>query len=103
MMERLKAGLTNFPTHAASSATAVLLVLLTGLIVVERIARGQPFPDGYGDWLVFLGATLGINTAGLIGKRLTNIDYKAASIMPAPQVHVDQATEVRTEGESHAG
>jgi len=96
-MIRLKIWLTDFPTQGASAAVAVSLIFLTGLVVIGRLAYGARFPEGYEPWFVLLGALSGVSTVGMIGKRLSNIEYKAAGSQP-PQVNVERANTVNAEG-----
>jgi hypothetical protein len=74
-VNRLKAFLSDFPNQNGGVVTALFLILTTGIIVAVRLALGLPFPDGYETWLIFLGSLAGITTAGMIGKRATDIEY----------------------------
>jgi hypothetical protein len=70
--------LSEFPGTNAGHAAAIVLILLTGVIVAGRLALGLPFPDGYGEWLLFVATLAGVSTAGMGIKRVTDIDYKKA-------------------------
>jgi hypothetical protein len=78
----MKAWLIDFPGTNAGHAAAILLILVTGLTVVVRLALGLPFPDGYGEWIWALVALAGVNVAGMGIKRLTDTSYKAAGTSP---------------------
>ncbi len=81
----MKAWLSDFPTQSATVVTALLLILLFGLVVVVRLAFGESFPDNYDNWIWALVALSGVSTAGMVGKRLSDIGYKAAG---QPSVNV---------------
>lgn len=81
-MSRLKNFLQDFPGTNATVAAAIVLVLLTGLIVCAKLALGQPFPSGYDTWIWALVALCGVNVAGVVGKRLTDVEYKKAGTSP---------------------
>jgi hypothetical protein len=78
----MKDWLQDFPATNASHAVVLLLILLTGVVVIVRLALGRDFPAGYDGWLTFLAAVAGVGTVGTIGKRLSNIDYKKAGTSP---------------------
>lgn len=90
----IKRWLTDFPSQGANAAVAVFLIVCTGLVIIARLAIGKDFPEGYDSWLILLGSLAGVSTAGMIGKRLSNIEYKAAKRVPA--VNVEQADQVIT-------
>jgi hypothetical protein len=78
----MKTWLQDFPTQNAASATALLLILVTGTVVVIKLALGQIFPDGYDTWIWAMVALAGVNVAGMVGKRFTDIEYKRAGTSP---------------------
>lgn len=78
----LNSALKDFPGTSAGHATALVLILTFGLIADYRFARGLSFPDGYDAWLIFLATLAGLSTGGMIGKRLSDIGYKAAGTSP---------------------
>jgi hypothetical protein len=78
----MKAWLQDFPATNASHAVVLLLILLTGLVVVGRLAWGLMLPAGYDGWFTLLAALSGVGTVGTIGKRLSDIDYKKAGTSP---------------------
>jgi hypothetical protein len=78
----LKAWLQDYPGNNATHLVADGLILVAGLVVTVRLWRGLPFPAGYEAWLVFLAALVGVTTGGMLGKRLTDITYKAAGTSP---------------------
>lgn len=78
----LKGWLQDFPATSAGHVAAISLILLTGIVVAVRLARGLTFPDGYDGWLVFLATLAGVSTAGMIGKRVSDVAYKAAGTSP---------------------
>lgn len=81
-MSRLKNFLQDFPGTSAGHAVAVLLILLFGLVATVLLALGRVFPDGYDPYLVFLATLAGVSTAGMVGKRLSDVNYKAAGPTP---------------------
>lgn len=84
-MNRLKSFLADFPNQNGATVTGLLLILLTGAVVIVKLAMGQPFPDGYDSWLLFLGTLAGVSMVGMVGKRATDIDLaKAKASAPAP-------------------
>ena len=62
----------DFPTQGGQVVVALMLIVLTGSIIAIRLALGEPFPDGYGEWFLFLGALAGLANVGMIGKRATD-------------------------------
>ena len=88
-MSNLKAFLHEFPTQGAASFTGVCLVFLTGVVVAVKLALGQPFPTGYDAWLIFLGTLAGVNMVGMVGKRATSVEYRAAKHPPGPTTEVN--------------
>lgn len=81
--------LDNFPTHNATVAGGIFVFVLTGIIIAVRLAKGLDFPAGYDFWIGAVIATIGVTTAGGIGKRLTDIGYvQAKNTGPAPGTHV---------------
>jgi hypothetical protein len=78
----LNSALREFPGTNAGHASALLLILSFGIIVDVRLSRGLPFPDGYDAWLIFLATLAGLSTGGMIGKRITDVSYKAAGTPP---------------------
>ena len=81
----MKKWLQDFPTQNATVVTALLLILLFGLVVVVRLGYGEPFPANYDNWIWALVALSGVSTAGMVGKRLSDVSYKAAG---QPSVNV---------------
>lgn len=78
----LNSALKDFPGTNAGHATALVLILSFGIIVDVRLSRGLAFPDGYDAWLIFLATLAGLSTGGMIGKRITDVSYKAAGPSP---------------------
>lgn len=74
----LKGWLQDFPGQNGGVVTALLLILITGLVVIVRLAIGKVFPDGYDTWIWALIALAGVNVVGMVGKRFTDINYKQA-------------------------
>ncbi len=76
----------DFPTQGGGVVVALGLIAGTGLIVMVRLAFGKDFPTGYDTWIWALVALAGVTTAGMIGKRATDIDYQIAknAAPPAP-------------------
>lgn len=81
-MTGLKGWLEDFPGQNATVASALLLFLLTGLVVIALLALERPFPAGYEAWFVTLATFAGIATGGMGIKRLTDFRYKAAGTSP---------------------
>lgn len=98
-MTTLTKLLDDFPWQRALTAVGVLLILLTGLVVVARLAIGADFPDGYDTWLYILVGLATASTAGMIGKRAT--DWKYAQMKASPQVNVEAPSDVTVE--THEG
>jgi hypothetical protein len=63
------------------------------MTVVGKLILGQPFPDGYDTWIWALIALAGVNVAGMVGKRATDIEYRKAGTSP---VSVDTANVTAT-------
>lgn len=78
----LKGWLQDFPGQNGGVVTALLLILITGLVVIVRLALGLVFPDGYDTWIWALIALAGVNVVGMVGKRFTDINYKQAGTSP---------------------
>ncbi len=83
-----------FPTHAATVVAGIVAFLGFGLIAMCRMALGMEMPEGYGDFLILLGAVIGVTGAWGVGKRATDEKYvnakaagaaAGASSNPAPQ------------------
>jgi hypothetical protein len=72
----------DFPTQGGIAVVSLILIFFTGVAVIGRLGAGQPFPDGYEPWLVFLGALATGTFAGMIGKRLSDFRYKQAGTSP---------------------
>lgn len=89
----MKQWLQDFPSQNAASAAALLLILVTGMTVVGKLIAGQVFPDGYDTWIWALIALAGVNVAGMVGKRATDIEYKKAG---TSSVSVDTANVTAT-------
>jgi hypothetical protein len=81
-MNTLKKWLADFPGQNGAVVVALFLILITGLVVVVKLALGQNFPENYDSWLVLLASLAGINVVGMIGKRATDFNYKAAGTSP---------------------
>lgn len=84
----MKTWLQDFPGQNATTLTALVLIFITGLTVIVRLILGRQFPDGYDTWIWFLAALAGVNVAGMVGKRATDIEYRKAGTSP---VSVDTA------------
>lgn len=97
-MNWLKNFLQDFPTHPATVATGLTLFLLTGLIVMVRLAMGRDFPTGYDSWIWALLAAIGVSTIGGIGKRMTDIGYVNAKKTEPPSITTGGPTTVKTDG-----
>ncbi len=93
-MNALKAWLQDFPGQNAGVVVALFLILLTGFIVDLRLFLGKAFPDGYDSWLILLGSLAGVTTLGMVGKRLSDIEYKKAGQTPASPVTVQAPSTV---------
>lgn len=90
--DRIKRFAQDFPGQGATVATGLFLILAFGSVVVVRFALGLVFPEGYDGWLWFLGGLVGVSTAGMVGKRLT--DRELARIKaggPSTTVNADTA------------
>jgi len=93
----LKAFLSDFPNQNGATVTGLLLILVTGAVVVVRLAMGQPFPDGYDSWLLFLGTLAGVSMVGMIGKRATDIDLAKAKASAPAAVTIEAGANVTME------
>jgi hypothetical protein len=67
-----------FPTHAATVVAGIVAFLGFGLIAMCRMALGMEMPEGYGDFLILLGAVIGVTGAWGVGKRATDERYVEA-------------------------
>lgn len=74
----VKRWLSDFPGQNGGTVTALFLILMTGLVVVVKLALGHPFPANYESWFLVLVALAGVNVAGMGIKRVTDYGYKAA-------------------------
>jgi hypothetical protein len=93
----LKRLSTDFPTQGGQVVVALALILMTGVIIAVRLAIGRPFPDGYENWLMFLGVLSGITNVGMIGKRATDRGLAAIKAGGGPAVAVESAGTVTVE------
>lgn len=93
-MNKLKLYLQDFPGQNGGVVVALFLILLTGFIVDVRLALGMTFPEGYDSWLILLGSLAGVTTLGMVGKRLSDIEYKRAGVPPASPVNVEAPSTV---------
>lgn len=101
-MSRLKTWLQDFPGQNGGVVTALVLILITGLVVVVRLAAGARFPDGYDTWIWALIALAGVNVVGMVGKRFTDIGYKQAGT-PAITVEAPSTVTVTPAAPAAAG
>lgn len=84
-MNWFKTYLQDFPGQNGGVFVALFLILLTGLVVDVRLAVGLTFPVGYDSWLILLGSLAGVTTLGMVGKRLSDVEYKKAGVAaPSP-------------------
>ena len=58
-MQWLKNALSDFPNQNATTATALLLIFVTGMTVNYKLLMSQPFPAGYDTFLWVLVALSG--------------------------------------------
>ena len=63
--------LNEFSSQGGTAFVALTLILMLGLAVTGRFLFGKDFPTGYEGWLIFLGTLAGVNTAGMVLKRVT--------------------------------
>lgn len=92
----LKTFMADFPTQGGGVVVGLTLIFFTGLVVIVRLALGAKFPDNYETWIWALVALAGVTTAGMVGKRATDIRYKQAG---SPKVNVEAPSVVKV-GES---
>lgn len=78
--------LAQLPNTQAMLATGILLALATGTRVV---AIGWEPPE---TWLWFIAALCGIATGGVLGKRMTDIEYAEAK-QPPPLISTSTLTQ----------
>jgi H+/Cl- antiporter ClcA len=96
-MNPLKAFMQDYPTQGGGVVIAHILIFLTGLVVIVRLALGATFPAGYDAWLMFLGALAGIATGGMIGKRATDHELARIKSHGPSQVSVASPSQVTVE------
>lgn len=92
--DRIKRFAQDFPGQGATVATGLFLILAFGIVVIVRFAIGLVFPDGYDGWLWFLGGLVGVSTAGMVGKRMTDRELariKANAPASPTVVNADEA------------
>lgn len=77
-MTGIKGFLVDFPTANGRIVSTILLIWFTGIVVAVRLALGEAFPDGYDTWLWVLVILAGVDSAHVVGKRLSDFRYKAA-------------------------
>jgi len=73
-----------FPTHAATVVAGIVAFLGFGLIAMCRMALGMEMPEGYGDFLILLGAVIGVTGAWGVGKRATSAELATAKAQGKP-------------------
>lgn len=93
-MTGLKSFLHDFPTANGRVVATIVIMLATAAVVIVRLILGAPFPDGYDTWLWVLVAMAGVDSAHVVGKRLSDFRYKAAG---APAVNVEAPSNVTVE------
>ena len=96
-LEQFKKLCADFPTQGGQVVVALSLIVVTGLIIAARLVVGKPFPEGYDNWLIFLGALSGISNIGMIGKRATDRDLARIKAGGGPAVSVGSADTVIAE------
>lgn len=101
MGKTLKIFLADFPNQNGAVVAAIILILLTGLTVVIRLALGLVFPDGYDTWIWALVGLAGVNVLGMVGKRATDINYINAK-SAQPQITVEAPSTVKVEAKKDA-
>lgn len=73
---KLKDFLADFPTHPASVATALLLILSFGIVVTNKLVLNDPLPESYEFYMWGMIALAGVNVAGLGVKRFSDYRYR---------------------------
>lgn len=101
----VKAFLQDFPTANGRVVATILLIMLTGVVVCARLALGENFPNGYDTWIWALVVLAGVDSAHVVGKRLSDFRYKAAAgASPATETTVETAgpAEVKVKSDATA-
>jgi hypothetical protein len=100
-LDGLMIRLGRFPTTQGRVVFTLLCVLATtvrylGFGVPYRLSSANiPVVDGWGYWLMFLGAMSGLDVAAFASKRLTDTGYAAAKNQNAiPGVTVEAPAQV---------
>jgi hypothetical protein len=96
----IKDFMADFPTQGGGVVVALTLIFFTGLVVIVRLALGAKFPDNYDTWIWALVALAGVTTAGMVGKRATDIRYKQAG---SPKVNVEAPSVVKVGEQDESG
>lgn len=78
----LRTTLQDWPLTNTGHAAAIFVFVLFGLVAIGRLIAGAVFPAGYDGFMALLGAALGFGTAGMVGKRLSDVEYKKAGTSP---------------------
>lgn len=81
-MNGLKGWLSDFPTANGRVVATIVIMLATAAVVIVRLVLGAPFPSGYDTWLWVLVAMAGVDSAHVVGKRLSDFRYKQAGTSP---------------------
>lgn len=81
-MSKIKSFLNDFPTTNGRVVATICLIVVTGLVVCVRLIRGADFPGGYDTWIWALVVLAGVDSAQVVGKRLSDFRYKAAGTSP---------------------
>lgn len=68
-------GEPPFPTHAASVVAGIAAFMGMSVVAMSRIALGMEMPEGWGDFIILVGAVIGVAGAWGVGKRATSDIY----------------------------
>ena len=92
---RLFWWIAQIPTTAVLFLVAIALTVGTALVILYRLAVGQPEGD-VGQWLAFLAGLLGIERLGFVGKRATAWQPPASASGLATAEPINEAAPIAT-------
>jgi hypothetical protein len=73
---RIKLFLQDFPTHSAQVATALILILGFGIVVLNKLVLGHEIPESFDAFMWGMIALAGVNVGSMAVKRFSDYRYR---------------------------
>jgi hypothetical protein len=73
---RIKLFLQDFPTHSAQVATALILILGFGIVVLNKLVLGHDIPESFDAFMWGMIALAGVNVGSMAVKRFSDYRYR---------------------------